>query len=245
MKQFLKKLHRSWYIVVVSLFFILFYPFLYYFSRKRGRFKTLNHFRRLYALCSSCFSGLVFNYKVEKKIDWTRTYIICANHASNLDIPVTTLLIQNNFAYMGKDDLLDNPITGLFFKTIDIPLNRESKISSFKAFKRAEEYLQHGISLMIFPEGKIADDYPPKLHPFKNGPFRLAINQSIPIIPVTIKDAWKKMWDDGTKYGSSPGICHICVHAPVETSGLSLADADALRDKIYTIIHADLEQYES
>ncbi|WP_430996812.1 lysophospholipid acyltransferase family protein, partial [Klebsiella pneumoniae] len=123
---------------------------------------------------------------------------------------------------MGKDELLDNPLLRIFFETIDIPLNRDSKISAFKAFKKGEEYLKQGISLVIFPEGKIGEDYPPVLHEFKNGPFRLAIERQIPIIPVSMVNNWKKMWDDGSKYGTRPGICDICIHSPVLTEGLSL-----------------------
>lgn len=228
------------YVAGVCFFFILFFPFLYYFSRKKERFYILNHFRRWYALLSSALVGFAHRYTTKEKIDWSRTYIICANHASNLDIAAMSLLVKNNFAFLGKDELLDNPITGLFFKTIDIPVDRNSRISSFKAFKRTGEYLKENISVIIFPEGGIGDAYPPELLPFKNGPFRLAIEQKVPIIPVTITNAWKLMWDDGTKYGSRPGICHICVHAPIETADLSIEDSDALKDKVYNIIKSGL-----
>ena len=118
-------------------------------------------------------------------------------------------------------------------------------MSSFRAFKKAESYLKDGISLIIYPEGKIGEEFPPILHSFKKGPFRLAIEQQIPIIPVTISDAWEKLWDDGLKYGSRPGICDICIHKPVETSGLTLDDLDSLRDKVYGIIATELEKDEA
>ncbi len=143
---------------------------------------------------------------------------------------------------MGKDELLDNPITGLFFRSVDIPVNRESKISSFRAFKRGEEYVKKGMSLVVFPEGTIADVYPPVLQSFKNGPFRLAIEQQIPVIPVTCLNLWKKMWDDGSKLGSSPGICDIRIHEPIETKGLTLDDIDSLREKTYRIICSELNK---
>lgn len=141
---------------------------------------------------------------------------------------------------MGKDELLQNPVLALFFKTIDIPINRHSKISAYKAFKRGGECLINGMNLIIFPEGKIGEEYPPVLHEFKNGPFRMAIENKVPIIPITLVDVWKKMWDDGSKYGSKPGISHICVHAPVETQGLTLDDTDALKEKVYNIIRSKL-----
>src|SRR5690606_22881097 len=117
------------------------------------------------------------------------------------DIFCLSLLCKNNFFFLGKEELLKNPVTSLYFKTIDIPVNRKSKISAFKAFKKSEEKLKQGLSLIIFPEGKIGDEYPPLLHPFKNGPFKLAISLKIPILPVSIENSWKLMWDDGILHG--------------------------------------------
>jgi 1-acyl-sn-glycerol-3-phosphate acyltransferase len=143
---------------------------------------------------------------------------------------------------MGKEELTEGIVTRLFFRTVDIPVNRDSKMSSFRAFKKAMENLLSGITMIIFPEGGIADDYPPKLQPFKNGPFRLAIEAKIPIIPVTSLNTWKVLWDNGTKYGSRPGICHIFVHQPIETAHLTVDDADDLRDQVYGIIQQKFEK---
>jgi len=143
---------------------------------------------------------------------------------------------------MGKEDLTDGLVTGLFFRTVDIPVNRESKMSSFRAFKKAMEKLQSGITMIVFPEGKISDDYPPQLHAFKNGPFRLAIEAGIPIVPVTSLNNWKLLWDTGTKYGSKPGVCHIYIHKPIETKHLTVDDADSLRDKVYRIMKEKFEE---
>jgi 1-acyl-sn-glycerol-3-phosphate acyltransferase len=98
----------------------------------------------------------------------------------------------------------------------------------------AGERLQNGTSVIIFPEGKIGGEYPPMLHEFKNGPFKLAIDLKIPIIPVSSSNTWKMLWDDGTKYGTRPGICNFYVHKPIDTTNLN--DADALRDEVYDII---------
>lgn len=204
-----------------------------------------NKYRRLLGFLSSVAAGVFYRYSFEEKINWSRPYIICPNHTSNLDITAVTLMTQGNFAFMGKQELLHNFVTALFFKTIDIPVNRESKISSFRAFKRAEEYLKQGMSVVIFPEGRIADEYPPKLYAFKNGPFRLAVEQQLPIIPVTLKNVWKKMWDDGSELGSRPGICDIRVHKPIETAGLTLDDVDLLREKVYLIIQQELQKHEA
>jgi 1-acyl-sn-glycerol-3-phosphate acyltransferase len=243
--KFFRLLHTYLYIFVVALMFYLLYPLFFYLTRKPERFRQLNGVRYYFALLSSAFVGFFYRFRIEEKIDWSRTYIICPNHFSNLDISIATLIVPSNFAFLGKDELAKHPIFSIFFKTVDIPVNRDSMRSSFRAFKKAESYLKEGISLIIFPEGKIGEEFPPSLHAFKNGPFRLAVEQQIPIIPVTIPDAWKKLWDDGLKYGSRPGICDICIHKPVETTGLTIEDMDSLRDKVYGIIAKELKKNEA
>src|SRR5690606_16060875 len=120
-----------------------------------------------------------------------RTYVLCPNHTSILDITILTYLCDTPISFIGKDELLKNPVTRIFFKSIDIPVNRDSKISSFKAYKRASLYLQEGKSVVVFPEGKIDDGFPPTLHPFKSGAFKMATENNIPILPIVIQDAWK------------------------------------------------------
>ncbi|MFM6954608.1 MAG: lysophospholipid acyltransferase family protein [Sphingobacteriaceae bacterium] len=233
MIRFLKRIHACWYIFSVVFSFLLFLPFFYFYSRKPSRYPTLNCFRKGFGFLSSALAGVFYKPIYEETIVWNRPYIVCANHTSNLDIAAITGLMYENFAFLGKEELLRNPVLSIFFKTIDIPVNRESKIASFRAFKKADEYLQHGLSLVIFPEGKIGNEYPPILHPFKNGPFRLAIERGIPIIPVTIDRLWELMWDNGFVYGSKPGKRNLYVHAPIDTSAMSIDDADALKDLVY------------
>jgi 1-acyl-sn-glycerol-3-phosphate acyltransferase len=196
----------------------------------------MNRVRRVWAFLSSALVGFFYRFEYEQPVDWSKTFIVCPNHTSNLDISAMCILVKNNCSFMGKEELTSGIVTSLFFKSVDIPVNRDSKMSSYRAFKEATERLKNGTTMIIFPEGKISDDYPPTLHEFKNGPFRLAIELKIPIIPVSSSNTWKMLWDDGTKYGTKPGICKVFVHKPIETNELTVADADALRDEVYDII---------
>ena len=240
MKRLLRLLHFYFYQLSIAIFFLPLYPFINYAAKSPANLKWLNRFRKIFSFFSSAFAGVFFRFKYEETIDWSKTYIICGNHTSNLDITATILLIQNDYVFMGKDELLNNIVTKKYFETIDIPLNRDSKMSAFRAFKKADEYLKNGISVVIFPEGKIPDQYPPKMEAFKNGPFKLAIENKIDILPISIIDNWKIMWDDGSKYGSRPGICDICIHKPISTKLLTAADADSLRDQVFNIINNKL-----
>jgi 1-acyl-sn-glycerol-3-phosphate acyltransferase len=236
MKLFLKRVHTYFYQFNVGFLYIILWPMMYYTSRKPERYPAMNKLRGFWGYWSSFFSGIRYKYEIEEPIDWSRTYIICPNHTSNLDITAVSILAKNNYSFMGKEELLDGFVTGLYFRTIDIPVNRDSKMSSFRAFKKASERLESGQSMMIYPEGKIPQIYPPQLQEFKNGPFRLAIEHKVPIIPITSLDTWQIMWDSGHKYGSKPGVCHIFVHKPIETADLTIEDTDMLREKVRGIM---------
>jgi 1-acyl-sn-glycerol-3-phosphate acyltransferase len=240
MNGYLRKAHHFYYKFVIGLVFLFILPFVYLYSRKPVNMKGLNRMRRILSQLSSALSGIFFKFDYEKPVDWSKTYIICANHTSNLDISTVILLAKRNFVFLGKDELLDNLVTKIYFKTIDIPINRKSKISSYRGFKRAEQYLKDGVHVVIFPEGLIGNDYPPLLHPFKSGPFRLAIEHNIPILPVSIADNWKLLWDDGSRFGSRPGTSRVYVHEPIETAAMNITEAEELRDHVYGLMNAKL-----
>ena len=241
MNNLLRRAHYLYTVLVILISSALFWPFYYLSSRDPKYYNTLNRLRK--AQCRICcfLLGLTLRVHTEQPLNTNQTYIYCVNHTSNLDIMLMCILAKGRFHFMGKEELLDNPVLRLFFKTIDVPVNRDSKISAFRAFKRVGENLDRGMSLIIFPEGKIDEtQYPPKMTSFKNGPFRLAIEKNIPIVPISMINIWKRMWDDGAKYGTSPGICDIYIHKPVSTIELNIEAADELKDHIFEIINSKL-----
>jgi 1-acyl-sn-glycerol-3-phosphate acyltransferase len=238
MIRILRKAHWLYSILVIFIFSFLFYPVYYLFSRNERYYNYLNKSRQLHSRISSFFIGVFFRFEYEVELDKHATYIFCANHTSNLDIMILCILGKGRFHFLGKEELLNNPVLKLFFRTIDVPVNRDSKMSSFRAFKKVGENLDNGMSLIIFPEGKIDENhYPPILQEFKNGPFRLAIEKNIPIVAVSLIDVWKKMWDDGAKFGTRPGFCHIYIHKPITTAELNIDDSDVLKDRIFAMIN--------
>ena len=49
-------------------------------------------------------------------------------------------MVKSNYSFIGKEALKDGLVTNLFFGTVDVPVNRDSKMSSYRAFKKAEEF---------------------------------------------------------------------------------------------------------
>lgn len=237
-----KKIFRIYYLLSVLFSYLtVYFPLKKYLKDVDSYFDDLLNLRIQIAKKSSQLSKIKFIKKEKEPIDWNQTYILCPNHTSNLDIPAMLLSIPQSFIFIGKNDLLDNPVTQHFFKSTDIPLDRKSKISSYKAFKKASEQLEKNRSILIFPEGKIGNNYPPELTDFKSGPFKLAIKHQIPIIPIVIQNAWQLCWDDGAKKGMKSGTIQIDFLKPIPTKGLTENQAENILQETFNAIASKWE----
>ena len=143
---------------------------------------------------------------------------------------------------MGKQELDKAPLFRIFFKEMNILVNRESNKSSHRAFMRAAADIDMGQSVFIFPEAGISSNG--KLRGFKNGAFKLAIEKQIPIVPITYLNNWKLLQNGGFfKASGRPGVSRVVVHAPIPTKGMDENDLISLRTKVYDIIHNELNTY--
>ncbi|HIX54553.1 MAG TPA: 1-acyl-sn-glycerol-3-phosphate acyltransferase [Candidatus Sphingobacterium stercoripullorum] len=236
MMLLLRKLHLMLYILLLGFFFVISYPLLIFYAWDHQKhYKKLVFIRKWISILAAYGAGIRFKVTYETPINWEEgPYIICPNHTSFMDINAINFLCPVPFSYIGKVELLKNPITRIFFKTIDVVVDRNNKRSAFKALKRGEEILSKGHSLVIFPEGGISDEFPPQLHPFKPGAFRIAATTSAPIIPVVIHNLWEHFWDSGLKFGSKPGTVYISVLRPVHShDNLSKQEISNLEQQVY------------
>lgn len=238
--KYVRRAVAWWAAVVFGLTFMLLYPFFYITLQTAKWHPLANKLRVLWAKILFPLTASSYDFNYESALDPNKQYVVCANHTSMLDIPLSAILLNGaNFKFMAKHQLADIPVFGIFFRTVDIAVNRDSKIASFKAYKKALEAMDNGYSLIIYPEGTTSDIAPQMLE-FKNGPFKIAIDKQVAVIPVTFLDNWHMFLYDGTML-YRPGCARVIVHEPIETVGLTAADADSLRDKVYNLIDHDLK----
>jgi 1-acyl-sn-glycerol-3-phosphate acyltransferase len=178
----------------------------------------------------------------KSKLDKNKAYVFVANHFSYLDILSLNVQVPHYFRFMAKSELGKIPLFKIFFGTIDISVNRSSIKDSHKAFTYADEALQQGESLGIFPEGRIGNNVP-TMSRFKNGAFKLAIENNIAVVPVSILDNWKRLPDGGLESGGTPGKMRVIVHEPINTDQLTLNDMNALSDKVFDIIQNTFNEF--
>lgn len=170
-------------------------------------------------------------------------YVICANHSSYLDIVHMYSIGLHFFLFMGKYELLRWPLVGMFFKRMNIAVNRGSRTEAAKALMKAARSIDKGICVSLFPEGTIPHTAPRMKH-FKDGAFKLAIEKQVPIVPVTFLDHWKLFGDPADLLSRGhPGFAHVVRHPFIETKGMTEADLDGLRRQVFDAIEAPLRKY--
>jgi len=147
---------------------------------------------------------------------------------------------KNPFVFLGKKELVNIPVFGYVYKRTCILVDRNDMRSRRAAFKEAQKRLKKGLSICIFPEGKVPDDESILLDEFQKGAFRLAIDFKIPVVPITFYDCKKRF--SYTFFSGSPGLLRVKMHRFINTTDLVQQDINTLKDKTYQIIYNDLAE---
>lgn len=130
-------------------------------------------------------AGVHVEVEGEHRIDRSETYIFMSNHVSNLDPPVLLTRLPRRTSVLVKTELFQVPILGRAMLMGDlVPVDRRNREAAVNSMKEAERVMAKGLNLTVFPEGTRSRDG--RLLPFKKGPFYLAMDSGVPVVPVTI-----------------------------------------------------------
>lgn len=240
MRLILRYIWAVYFFIWFLIIFLVFYPLFLILLRAPKTYPQAHKLRAVWGRLIMFFSGLFPRTTYEEKLDPSKQYIFVANHFSYLDILSLNVQVNFYFRFLAKKELGDIPLFGIFFRTVDIAVNRKSIRDSVTAYQLAEKALMNGDSLGIFPEGGIANQVP-KMVKFKTGAFRLAIEHNIPVVPVTIADNWKRLPQGGLKNGGTPGKMRVVIHKPIDTSQLTIADLQRLMSNTHEIIQKQFD----
>jgi 1-acyl-sn-glycerol-3-phosphate acyltransferase len=221
--------------------FFIFFPFFFVLLSSRKWFPQVVKLKKVWGTFMTAPLGLFYSVQRRSKLDKSRAYVFCPNHTSYLDILLIYMTIPNYFHTMGKAELRKVPLFRKFFDRMNIPVDRKSVKDSHRAFLRAGEDIDKGISVALFPEGTIHKGAP-VMGRFKNGPFRLAIEKQVPIVPITFLNNWNLLPDTYRGQVGHPGIARIIFHEPIETKGMNENDLEALKKQVYSIIEEPLKK---
>ena len=184
----------------------------------------------------------VMGFKVKadykQEIEYGKSYMFCANHTSMIDIMLMLSVVKTPLVFVGKAELGKIPVFGYIYKRTCILVDRNNLSSRRAVFDEAERRLKSGLSVCIFPEGKVPDDENVVLDKFKSGAFVLAIDHNIPIVPMSFYDCKRRF--SYTFFSGSTGKLRVKVHHFVETLHREISSKKKVKEEVRQIMYDDL-----
>ena len=188
--------------------------------------------------------------KIHGNIPEDKGFLVVANHLGYLDIPALGSILPLRFA--PKAEIRKWPFFG-WLTALGAPIwiDRKNPRMSAQYATAFKETLEHGISMLVFPEGTSTDGKHGLL-PFKSTAFAAALECKSPILPVLLfyrgrdgGDGTDSAWHENTSFarhvwqvlGSAGTDIDIYILPEAQTSGFS--DRKVLAVKIHDLMEEE------
>lgn len=171
------------------------------------------------------------------QLDSSRSYIFMSNHVSNVDPPIMIPHIPRRTSVMVKKELFRVPILSRAMRLgALVPVDRGNRDAGIEAVKAAHQVIAQGINMTIYVEGHRSFDG--RLLPFKKGPFYLAMECGVPVVPVTIAGTHYIM--PKGRFAIRPGTATVIFHPPIEPQ--EFTSRECLMEKVRAAINSGLPE---
>eukprot|EP00814_Leptocylindrus_danicus_P004224 CAMPEP_0116037636 /NCGR_PEP_ID=MMETSP0321-20121206/22196_1 /TAXON_ID=163516 /ORGANISM="Leptocylindrus danicus var. danicus, Strain B650" /LENGTH=279 /DNA_ID=CAMNT_0003515927 /DNA_START=88 /DNA_END=924 /DNA_ORIENTATION=- len=165
--------------------------------------------------------------------------IFAANHASQLDIGASYYL-DRRYKWISKRSVVYMPGVGMvMILGRHLLLDRKGKSSIKRMYEQANYWLSsqnggNGCPIFIFPQGTRCMS---NRLPFKDGAFNMAINNEVPIVPISlsIPNNW---WNDFYPFVSSKRSIVMTIHKPISVT--KDTDKERLREECSKVVYSVL-----
>jgi len=155
-----------------------------------------------------------------------RPCVFVFNHQSKLDPILVMKLLRGGFTGVAKKEAKNVPGFGQLFQLAGVAfVDRGNTEQAKEAMEPAVQKVRDGMSLVIAPEGTRSAT--PKLGRFKKGPFHIAMQADVPMVPIVIRNAGEVMWRGAQTL--RPGTVEVVVLPPVDTSAW---DVETIQDHV-------------
>ena len=170
-----------------------------------------------------------------ENIDHNKNYVIISNHTSLADI-IVLYSLNMQFKWMAKSSLFQIPFLGWsmsFMKYVALERGKHGSIR--ESYTKVKEWLNNGMSILIFPEGTRSPTG--TLGEFKNGAFKLAVESGIPILPIALSGNQQAIGRGQAKFGAKvQAILKVLPPIPVTKD----MDPEKLKEKTRTLLAQEL-----
>lgn len=204
-------------------------------SKNKGVFRLWSRF---WSRSMFVGMGIRVHSEVRSALDPDRAYVFVCNHQVAIDIPVVSLAIPCPFGWVAKAELARTPFLGPAVRASpSVFIDRSHPKKSIESMRLAGQRIRNGLSVIIFPEG--ARSHGPELAAFKRGAFQLAVEAGVPIVPVTILNAWQ-VFNEKTR-SARPGRVHVVVGEPIFLDDSGRKQLEALSSRVRAAMQHELE----
>lgn len=199
------------------------------------------HCMRLWARMNLSALGSRVEYEGLEHLGGGEPRIIVANHLSNVDIWAMGQVLPLKARYVAKQELRKVPIVGGAMAASGmIFIDRSNRSRAIKSLRLAAEKIRAGRPVMLFAEGTRSRDG--RLHPFKKGPFHLALVAGVPVVPVAISGSWGILKPRSLVV--TPGVVRVQCLEPVDVSPWAPDDAQGLSEHVHGLVREALAETE-
>ncbi len=165
-------------------------------------------------------------------------FLLVCNHLNDIDPAVLMHVFpKSQLAFISKRENDQKFLVGkLMHKLLCQPINRENDREALKTILKCIEILKADkASIAVFPEGYTSLDG--KLHPFRNGVFKIAMKAKVPVVVCTLKDTQYALKKAMKLQKPEIDIHLLGVIQPEEFQGITATD---LGNRVHAMMLADL-----
>jgi 1-acyl-sn-glycerol-3-phosphate acyltransferase len=177
-----------------------------------------------------------------EKLDKNQSYVFVANHQGMYDIFLIYGYLDQPIKWVMKQSLRKIPLVGKACEYAGfIFVDSSSPKAAARTIQIAEQRLNNGASIAIFPEGSRSRTG--KLGTFKKGAYQMAMDLKFPIVPVTINGSYEVM--PVFSYFIHPHKMELIIHDPILTDNLTSENLREAATNIRTLLDASKKEIES
>lgn len=215
-----------WPLALITFFFsALIYILLTYIIKPINLYPVVKVISRLILL--GCGQWLMVEGKAPDKQN--EPYLYLFNHESLIDPFMLGGAVKHYITAVGANFQFSYPIWGLLARRHGaIPIQRKKLDQAIHSLDNAEEAIRNGISFIISPEG--TRTLSGEMGPFKKGPFHIALNTGVTIVPVALIGGYKAK--KKSDWRLNPGILTLRFGELIPNNQYKDMDLDSLRDMV-------------
>ncbi len=175
-------------------------------------------------------------------LDNSRAHLPCvyiANHQSNVDIWALIKALPPSARFVAKESIFRIPVLGWAMAAAGfVPIDRGNRSRAVRSLQAAAEKVRAGRPVVLFPEGTRSTIG--SMLPFKKGPFHLALQAGVPVVPIAISGSGRILPRRSLRV--TPGPVLVSFLPPIDVAEFQPDDHDGLRDKVRGALLQALEE---